>query len=550
MVFKYINTITTQFLILLISIGTVQAQTALKDISSMVKVHVNSPKRACEIMDSLRNVKFADEFVLDMAQSELYADMAMYQLSIEYGQRAMASDSLKTNFTYQVKQATLLINGYCSINDYQNALILTHNILDNKSALPEAHANRIIAKMLFTLGIIKHKMGEKNEAQDYFNQSGQMLKNSKKSNELALYSYFLGEMTTFAITDEDLNKALILCEEREEIIDKIDLAGGSPEGYTDQQRAYLFSKAAYICECLGDKPLAKKYHDEFIATLASKRVFEGSFIAPYFVKNGQPKQALTALIPVLKVHQQGDTINLNYRSILSDIEQCYSMMGQSKAALNYKKREMDITDSLVHREKYRQTIQMNILYETEQRKALIAIQESKIAIQRAWMVVISLIFIIVVSLLTVIIVSYRRKKRHNEKRYREIMKNNTLRNKENPDEQADKLFCQLEKLIHTERIYLNPELERDALCQALNTNVTYLSAAIKRKTGQTILGYINFIRLDCVKNIIAESEKLDIEQVALNSGFGSSRTLYRQFKEAYGMTPLDFFKLSNKIKDL
>lgn len=537
----------TILLILLFAANTLSAQQGMKETRRIVSVYTNSPQRIIQLFDSLRTVRFADEFVLDMAQCEAYGDLAMYRLAIECGERALASDSLQSNILYRITQTKMLANAYMMLNDYPQALLLVHDILKHKDKIPKQQANRIIAEMLFTIGKVKYKMGDKPSAYNYFEQSKSLLKASHNASELALYSFFLGEETTTRLDDGNTKNALRLCQEREGVIARIDSLGGAPKGYTDQQRAYLYAKSAYVCILMNQQQQAAGYYKKFLATQASRRTFEGSFITPYLIQSNQPAAALTYLLPMAAAHQVQDTINLNYRTTLSDIEKCYSAQHNYPVALSYKKREMDVTDSLALREKHTETIQMNMLYETEQRKAVIATQTAQIERQRLWLIIVGLLLLFLLTTGAILWMNHVKKQRRNEKRYRQIMEQETLRVRKKRDAQSDELFDRLESVMLEKRLYTNPHLERDELCRILGTNATYLSVAIKQNKELTILGYINSVRLDYAKNLLANADKFDIEQVAINSGFGSSRTLHRQFKNVLDLTPQEFFKLSKKI---
>lgn len=533
-------------LLLLFAASTLSAQQGVKETRQIVGVYTNSPQRVMQLFDSLRTVAFADKFVLDMAQCEAYGDLAMYRLAIEYGKRALASDSIQSNILYRITQTKMLANAYMMLDDYPRALSLTHAILKHKEEIPPKQANRIIAEMLFTIGRVKYKMGDKPSAYHSFEQSKALLKASHNAGELALYSFFLGEETTMFIDGGDYKGALERCQERQQVIARIDSLGGAPDGYTDQQRAYLYSKSAYVCILMNQQQQATGYYKKFLATHASRRTFEGSFITPYLIKSNQPAQALTYLLPLAAAHQAQDTINLNYRTTLSDIEKCYSAQQNYRVALSYKKREMDVTDSLTLRAKHTETIQMNTLYETEQRKTVIATQTAKIERQRLWLVIVGLLLVSLLTIGTILWMNHVKKRRRNEKRYRQIMEQEALRVRKERDAQSDELFDRLEKVMREEKLYTNPRLERDELCRILGTNATYLSAAIKQNRELTILGYINSVRLDCAKRLLADADKFDIVEVALNSGFGSSRTMHRQFKNILELTPQEFFKLSKK----
>lgn len=102
------------------------------------------------------------------------------------------------------------------------------------------------------------------------------------------------------------------------------------------------------------------------------------------------------------------------------------------------------------------------------------------------------------------------------------------------------LFNRLETYLLETGTYLDPGFDRQRLPAELGTNTTYLYNAVKAIAGQTLQEYINSLRLDAAKQLLESDAGLTIEAVALDCGFNTPRTFYRQFREAYNMSPREY----------
>ncbi|MCZ7645100.1 MAG: helix-turn-helix transcriptional regulator [Planctomycetota bacterium] len=72
-----------------------------------------------------------------------------------------------------------------------------------------------------------------------------------------------------------------------------------------------------------------------------------------------------------------------------------------------------------------------------------------------------------------------------------------------------------------ERAYLSPE---------------YFSKVFKRLTGQTPIEFINALRLDKAKQLLADPA-LPVTEIAFRTGFHDANYFTRQFKKAEGVSP-------------
>ena len=104
---------------------------------------------------------------------------------------------------------------------------------------------------------------------------------------------------------------------------------------------------------------------------------------------------------------------------------------------------------------------------------------------------------------------------------------------------SHEIFARFEQLMITEQLYLMPDLQREDAAKMINTNTLYLGTAIRENTGLSFSDYLNCLRLDHARSLLAdpiEKQKL-ISMIAIESGFKSLRTFNRAFKDRFGITP-------------
>ena len=113
----------------------------------------------------------------------------------------------------------------------------------------------------------------------------------------------------------------------------------------------------------------------------------------------------------------------------------------------------------------------------------------------------------------------------------------------------DRLFDEIIKSVHNviseEKLYLNPDLRMQDLLIYVNTNRTYLSAAINNNDTnftRLILRY----RLCHFQKMLNENEDILISDAALESGFATSKILCRAFRQGLGTTPSSFRNMSSE----
>ncbi len=115
----------------------------------------------------------------------------------------------------------------------------------------------------------------------------------------------------------------------------------------------------------------------------------------------------------------------------------------------------------------------------------------------------------------------------------------------------DEIIERSDRLLESKKLFLDENFSIETLAREVGTNRTYLSRSIKHCRQENFAGYINRIRIEHAKRLINERTKgvcrkrqskhpLDLEDIALASGFGSRRSFVRCFRQKEGITPSQY----------
>lgn len=112
------------------------------------------------------------------------------------------------------------------------------------------------------------------------------------------------------------------------------------------------------------------------------------------------------------------------------------------------------------------------------------------------------------------------------------------------DDQSATLIRKIDAVVREQSLFVNPSLTIQDLANAVNSNRSYVSAAINQAYGINFSTYINRFRVEEAKRILADCkyalDKQAIADAIACSGFNSDQTFYRVFKEQTGLTPVQY----------
>jgi AraC-like DNA-binding protein len=105
-----------------------------------------------------------------------------------------------------------------------------------------------------------------------------------------------------------------------------------------------------------------------------------------------------------------------------------------------------------------------------------------------------------------------------------------------------KIRQELEILMKEKKIYLTPDIRITTLCEELRTNRTYLSQVLNDELKENFNSYINKYRVKYAIELLKDKkwDKYSLDKFAELSGFGSTISMIRAFKQLTGKTPREF----------
>lgn len=107
------------------------------------------------------------------------------------------------------------------------------------------------------------------------------------------------------------------------------------------------------------------------------------------------------------------------------------------------------------------------------------------------------------------------------------------------------IYREVCRLMEQERIYTDPQLNRESLAQRVGTNKTYLTSIISECSGgKNLSQFINHYRIQEAVRILSDREHIDyqLKQLCNDLGFGSMSTFYKLFQDNVGMSPSAYRK--------
>lgn len=194
-------------------------------------------------------------------------------------------------------------------------------------------------------------------------------------------------------------------------------------------------------------------------------------------------------------------------------------------------------------------IELRIKYETAVKERIIEENERKIAQQNEKISIIAATVAVCIAICILLLILYF----HKRKSYRTLFRlySDTLSDEKarqfsgNEQVQIHKnagknetIFGNIEKLMREKHIYRESGLTAEKAAAMINSNRTYLAAAIKQNTGLSFIYYINSYRIKEAMDILSDPENdTPMKAIIMDIGFKSPTTFYKLFSEATGKTP-------------
>ena len=533
-------------------------------------IYMTEPDRALQLLDEAEEKRVMLPARINDLRSMVYRNKYQCKLAFRYARRAYVQDSVANNTPEHLLKMTIELADLASLlSEYE---VSNRYVVEGIRLARNMNDEQAEAKLLFCMGENKRRLSFKKEAYETFDEAIRLLSDADDAYGLRMLSYFCGVKMSFLIDDNLIDDALAVGLYRQELLDKMERTEGMQEAYLDLQKSYLYSKLAYLYYRSGDKKKAEECFAKYKSTQAAS-TSEGKYNAtPYLLVTGQYREILDNCRDLKELFREQDTINYQYRGILSKEIMAYTGLGEYKQAAELSALFIAVTDSIHQREKTNAALELDTLYDVDEKEAHIVEQASQLRIRT-----VSLIFICILVLLALFFLwkvwlqnrnikdknralmkyineelSAQKKKQQSSGDAEPLLSHHELDTESSDagqEYEINKLvFQKLDSLIRKDELYLSADLSREDLVRMAHMNNTRFAKMIKENTGTNLNGYINELRLNHAIQLLKEHPEYTLRAIAEASGINSMPTFHNLFKSKTGMTPSEFKKVQMEME--
>lgn len=537
----------------------------------IMKDYMKDPVRTLQLLDKAEVNSAMPLNIVDELRSVVYRNMYRNKSALYYARRAYVSDSLShDNPSHLLRMTVSMAELFSLLSEYKESMRYAVQGVELARELKDIQSE---CKLLFCMGENKRRLSFKEEGYLFFDQAIDLLDNSKNEDYETMLSYFYGVKMGYLIADKRSNEALEIGLQREKLLDRMSEQSKIRADLLDLQFAYVYSKLAYLFHLMGDQKRAAVYYKKYQSTNAASTP-DGKFDAtPYLLLLGKYQAVLDNCRDFKEVMRQQDTLNSQYLSILNLEIQANVKLENYKTVINLQRDITAIKDSIYQREKQNAALELDALYELNEKEARISQQAFQLKIRT-----ITLICILSGALLALFflwrlwhqncVIRNKNKalvKRINEQfsmqeemdrsqlgvekdlSFPEKVEDESGDNEEQDKQMNKMIFEKLDYIIKRDKMYLSPDLSREELTRIVRMNNTRFAKMIKENTDTNLNGYINNLRLNYAIHLMKEQPDYTLRAIAESSGINSMPTFHQLFKGRTGMTPSKF---KNAQKDM
>ena len=537
----------------------------------IMKDYMKDPVRTLQLLDKAEVNSAMPLNIVDELRSAVYRNMYRNKSALYYARRAYVSDSLShDNPSHLLRMTVSMAELFSLLSEYKESMRYAVQGVELARELKDIQSE---CKLLFCMGENKRRLSFKEEGYLFFDQAIDLLDNSKNEDYETMLSYFYGVKMGYLIADKRANEALEIGLQREKLLDRMSEQSKIRADLLDLQFAYVYSKLAYLFHLMGDQKRAAVYYKKYQSTNAASTP-DGKFDAtPYLLLLGKYQAVLDNCRDFKEVMRQQDTLNSQYLSILNLEIQANVKLENYKTVINLQRDITAIKDSIYQREKQNAALELDALYELNEKEARISEQAFQLKIRT-----ITLICILSGALLALFflwrlwhqncVIRNKNKalvKRINEQfsmqeemdrsqlgvekdlSFPEKVEDESGDNEEQDKQMNKMIFEKLDYIIKRDKMYLSPDLSREELTRIVRMNNTRFAKMIKENTDTNLNGYINNLRLNYAIHLMKEQPDYTLRAIAESSGINSMPTFHQLFKGRTGMTPSEF---KNAQKDM
>ncbi|MDO4162839.1 MAG: helix-turn-helix domain-containing protein [Bacteroides sp.] len=530
----------------------------------VTKIHMVYPDSALHVLDVIDQRRPRQSYLTDVQRSLIYSSLGERHLALKYAEQALQNDSLPRNFDYYQRAILCAIDAYKQLDRYDPCIeLLTKAVTFAR----ERGIKSLETQCLFNIGLCYYELRQPEQAYRYFNQAIQICEEMASANPAPkpFLSYYYGELVANLSRDGRYEEALEVCHKRSLLIEDMKQYKDFPEGYIDQQLAYLNIKQATLLAKVGRLTEAEAAFRRFNQTEASKEPDMMYNSTLYYLATDQYHKALE----ICSVCEPADTISDEYANWLSLQFFAYKGLHQYDRALDCEERRIMVKDSLNTREKQSEIAELTTLYHVQEQEWSLRQKDEELrasAQLRNFLLVTLVLLLIIFAVYIRHTLVVKQKNRVMADRLDSLLKSekeiDDLRQADIANEQAlvemrrtgsceslsdEQLFRFIDGYIRRDKPYLTPDYSKQDMADHFSVSGNRLTQVLQDYAQADFAPYLAGFRLKHALNLLKIHPNYTLEAIAEKSGFGTIRQFQRLFKSTYGMTLSEYRKIKQQM---
>ena len=305
----------------------------------------------------------------------------------------------------------------------------------------------------------------------------------------------------------------------------------------------------YRCQAYGFQAQAYAYMGNLLEAKRKLAIFEiypysrsysgRRMISPVWKRLGEWNKLL-AIDDDIEKRLGADTLNANYTLILHDRAEAARARGHYKEALAWMARYADVQQKVDQQLRDSQAQEYAESYLQREKEREIADTKAQTHRMRVYVIVFFVLFVSAVITILVLVLQRKQIFQKNQALVRLINEKGPAEKSTRSDGPDESLFRQIDSAIRQERLYANPNLQRQDILDRWSLRRQTLNDLLSAYAGgDSFPAYINSIRLEEAVHQLRENPEKTLLAIAKSIGFTPANFRLR-FKQRYGMSPQEY----------
>ncbi len=321
-----------------------------------------------------------------------------------------------------------------------------------------------------------------------------------------------------------------------------------------------YATLSWLFQRMAQKDSAALYYNKAMEIRTSYRdgynVIEP--LAKYLSESKQYNELDSLLLPILNTPNHNNLINPYKRSYTSIYLNALKDRGLEADELIWARKYIELTDLLNKKEHNNAQKTYEIVLKSKVQEQRIVEQEAenyRTNIRLALLLVFC-ILLLITALITVLL--WKRQQKNNKFLYRQSQELNDNYQRltafmaqsamdeasTNNAKEDSVIFEKIQNFLLHKSQYLNKDITSKSVQDYVGASYEALNKYFDTLVGMSCTEYILMLRLEYSCKLLCTTN-MTIDAVADESGFNSSRTFYRQFKNRYNISPTVYRKVNN-----